>query len=132
MAFIPTEINLTQELIKNSHGYTIDEVSEIKTKFKELEVKVLSGYTHSIEEYKTIVIPHIRINRSEAFNLFQKDVKEKPLKPIKEKVVKPKKLTKKAIKDKIEGCLGKLAFGEALSDDEWNFFNEHTKSEKLL
>ncbi len=139
MGFVPkieTETVLDKPLY--SHGYTDVQVIEIKEKYKELLSKIeKTNYKPTLEETKFIVIPYIRIHRTEEFILNEKPEKIKKEKVVKEKVVKPpkepkiKKLTKKQIGEKIQEYVFKLSRGENLTEEEDLFLKEHTKQGHL-
>lgn len=120
---------------KYDHGYSIEEVEKIKEVFKILSKKVSEGYEVSLEEFKTIIIPHIRIHRTEEFILNEKPEKVKKEKIIKEKIEKiPKERKKKEIKikpewgeEKLQEIALKMALGENLTKEEIEFFNKTVK-----
>ena len=83
---IPQQIQ-TEEVKTYDHGFSAEEVQRIKGEYETLQVKVADGYKVTLDEFKTIVIPHCRIHRTEEFNLAK--LKEKPKKE--PKVPKEKK-----------------------------------------
>jgi len=112
------------------HGFSEEEVLNIKAKYKELEAKVVEGYEVTLDEFKSIVVPHCRIHRTEQFILNPVKVKEpkvpkeKKEKVIKEKVPKVKKLTQKQIKEntaKLQKIIMKKAANLSLTEDELEF-----------
>lgn len=115
-----------------SHGYSHQEVEEIKAKKKMLEARLLAnGSPVTLEEFKTIVVPHIRIHRTEEF-IFKPD---KPVKPKKEPVIReakqpkaPKapKITKKQELQVLQQLMFKLAQGGKLTPEEQVFFDKQT------
>jgi hypothetical protein len=124
-----SEIQTAAEQQRYHHGFSDSEVEEITVKFKDLQDKLeKKNIIPSLEEFKTIIVPHCRIKRTEAFNLqpvkevkarkekvIEYDengneiVKTKLAKPPKEKVVKVKKLTQKEIKTRVNSLIFKHA-----------------------
>jgi len=112
-----------------SHGVPPEQVEEVKKQKAELEKRIANGGEPvTLEEFKNIVIPFLRIHRTEVFLLTpvkEKKVRE-PRVP-KEKVVKPKRLTKKAIKERIDAIIfKKFTTTEGVTEEEESFLNEHT------
>ena len=109
------------------HGFSEEEVIEIKKAKKLIEKRDLLAEPVTREEFRLTIVPWQRIHRTEEFNL-------RPVKPIKvpkvpkEKVVKEKKLTKKAIKERL-GILifRKFASPEELTEEDILFLAEHTE-----
>jgi hypothetical protein len=132
MAFIvPVQIVIPENLPPvYDHGYSEEEVIQIKAAKKLIEKRNLVENPTTREEFRTIIVPWQRIHRTEQFILHP--VKEKVVRVPKEKVIKPpreakiKKLTKAQINAKISSCLFKLGTGEILTDDESSFLKEHT------
>jgi hypothetical protein len=111
------------------HGYTPEQVAIITANKKELERRNLSEVPVTLEEFKDIVVPYQRIQRTEIFNLNPE--KEKKVRVVKEKVVKIKKLTKKQIGEKVTEIVFKLARSEELTEEEQVFFKEHTTNDRV-
>ena len=128
--FAPTALNVTETKMYD-HGFTPEEVIDITAKKKELEKRNLAEEPVTLEEFKDIVVPFQRIQRTEVFNLNPE--KEKKVRVIKEKVVKEKvvRLTKKYIETKITEIVYKMARGEELLEEETEFFNKHTSKEGI-
>lgn len=124
MNFIPDTV-LNEAIPIYEHGFLPEQVEEIANKFKEIQKRDLFEIPTTREELKNIIIPMIRINRTKAFIL--KDEKKKPEKS--QRVPKPKKLTKKQIKEKISVINLKKAMGEELTEEETTFFNELLQQE---
>lgn len=119
-----------------NHGYSDEEVRRITDLHNELKARDLKSNPISLEEYKKIVVPFLRINRVEAFNLKAASAKKpkepKAAKAPKEpKVAKPKKLSKKAIEVELSRIVMAKAMGTSVSETDLAFFNEHTKSNLL-
>jgi hypothetical protein len=111
------------------HGYTPEQVAIITTNKKELERRNLSEVPVTLEEFKDIVVPYQRIQRTEVFNLNPE--KEKKVRVVKEKVVKVKKLTKKQISEKVTELVFKLARSEELTEEEQQFFKDNTNNTEV-
>lgn len=128
--FAPTTLNVVQPKLYD-HGFTVEEVISITAKKKQLEKRNLSEEPVTLEEFKDIVVPFQRIQRTEIFNLNPE--KEKKVRVLKEKVVKEKvvRLTKKFIESKITEIVYKMARGEELLEEETEFFNKHTSKEGI-
>lgn len=77
-------------------------------------------------------MPWNRIHRTEQFILHPPKVTK--AKTTRARTAKPKvkKLTKKAIQEKLNGIVFKQATGETLTDEEQVFFTTHTKGLSLL
>lgn len=129
--FAPKSLNVVAETKLYDHGFTPEEVITITAKKKELEKRNLAEEPVTLEEFKDIVVPYQRIQRTEVFNLNPE--KEKKVRVIKEKVVKEKvvRLTKKYIESKITEIVYKMARGEELLEEETEFFNKHTSKEGI-
>lgn len=114
------------------HGFSEEQVMWIKQKKEEINKRDLNKFPVTLDEFKTIIVPWQRIHRTEEFILHPVKVK-KPRAPKAPKVVKPKKLTKKQIKDKLNDIIFKQATGEQLTTEETTFFDEQMKlADKLL
>ncbi len=119
-----------------SSGYTEDEIMVIKVAHAKLSDRNLKVEPVTLEEFKTIVIPWQRINRTEVFTLNPDKVKavREPKAPRaprtpREKVAKaPKevKLTKKYISERLSDIIFQMAAGEMVSEEDTEFFNLHT------
>jgi hypothetical protein len=125
MAFIPPKILQEQtETVKYVSGYSEEEEQRIKAEKIKIEFRDLDKFPVTLEEFKTIICPWFRINRTEVFIL--NNVKEKVPRIKKEKIVKPKKLTKKQAQEKFKELIMKMAKGEEFSEEETLFYNSHT------
>ncbi len=138
--FAPAKVaEQPEEIVPYDHGFTPLEVERIKSAKLELDKKIERGYKHSLDEFKTIIVPHLRIHRTEAFILNPE--KEKKVRVAKEPgqprqtrakgEPKVKKLTKKEISARLDSIIMKMAMQQAISEDEQAFFNEHT-SQKVI
>lgn len=96
----------------------------VDARYNELAIKVAKGYIITLDEFKTIVVPWIRQHREQQFVLHKP--KAKPV-----RIPKPKKLTKKAIKEKLQDILYRLNFGEDVSEEDKEFFTAHIDQVKL-
>ena len=125
-SLVPTE---HQPVHFYSHGFTPEQVEEIKAKKLSIEKRDLKKEPVTLDEFKTIIVPWNRIHRTEQFILNPKKEKaeRKPREKKEPAPKKPKKLTKKHIQDKINDIVFKLAKGETISDEEQRFFDEQTK-----
>ena len=111
---------ITEQPNTYNHGYSIQEVDKLKTAKAELDKRNLTQEPVTLEEFKTIVVPWNRVLRVEEFILADtKKPKEKAT-----RIVKPKKLTKKAIKEKLNVIIFKKASGKELTKDEQIFMDE--------
>lgn len=95
-----------------NHGYTELEVHEVKLKFKELTKQ---GRIPTRQEFRDIVIPHIRIQRDETFTLFD--------------TAKTKPLSKATIGDKLQELRDKI-LDNTLTEDDMKFIQLHTGYDK--
>jgi len=115
-----------------SHGIPPEQVEEIKKQKELLEKRITNGGEPvTLEEFKTIVIPFLRIQRTEVFLLTP--IKEKKVRvPREPKAPKPKRLTKKAIQERLDAIIfKKFTTTDGLNEEEEAFLNEHT-SEKII
>ena len=123
--FAPT-ITIPEEKPKYDHGYTEEEVLCIKQRREEIFKRDLYAEPVTTEEFKTIIVPFCRINRTEKFILAPE---KKPKAP---KAPKEKKLTKKEIKLRMNNIIIAKAMGQSVSQEDEIFFKENTKEEKLI
>lgn len=123
--FAPT-ITIPEEKPKYDHGYTEEEVLRIKQRREEIFKRDLYAEPVTTEEFKTIIVPFCRINRTEKFILAPE---KKPKAP---KAPKEKKLTKKEIKLRMNNIIIAKAMGQSVSQEDEIFFKENTKEEKLI
>lgn len=107
-----------------THGYTPEEVEHITQKKKLLEKRNLVEEPVTLDEFRSIIIPFQRIQRTEIFNLNPE--KEKKVRVLKEKVVKVKKLTKKQINDEVTRIVFKRINNEELTEEEDTFLQANT------
>ena len=83
------------------HGFSPDEVVGIEDKYFGLFKRDLALEPTTLDEFKTIIVPWLRIHRTKAFNLFP-DKPEKVKRVPKEKVVKvPRVKKEKVVKEKV-------------------------------
>ena len=128
MAFLPpTTANLeqasqVQEVKQYSSGYTLEQEEHIKREKLELDRRDLIKEPVTLEEFRTIVAPWYRINRTEEFRLHPEKVKKERT----PREVKPKKLSKTAISKKLTEIIMKLGTGQSLTEEEELFYKEHT------
>lgn len=119
------------------HGYDEATVAKITQLHAEAKARDLKANPITLEEFKNVVVPFLRINRTEAFNIKAANTKVPKVKIPKEvkvkepKVLKPKKLTKKFIESELSRIIMSKATGVALSEADTTFFSEHTKSDLL-
>lgn len=123
--FAPT-ITIPEEKPKYDHGYSEEEVLRIKQRREEIFKRDLYAEPVTTEEFKTIIVPFCRINRTEKFILAPE---KKPKAP---KAPKEKKLTKKEIKLRMNNIIIAKAMGQSVSQEDEIFFKENTKEEKLI
>ena len=130
MAFKPGKLDVETpiETPIYDHGYSDEEVIKIKLAFKELDKRKDEGYILSLEDMEKVIIPHIRIHRTEVFTIQDKiklDEEEKKRikreKAQKDKPIKEKKMTKAAMKKRKDFLVEKL-YTEGLSDEELKEF----------
>ncbi len=121
-----------------SSGYSEEEILLITIAHKKLSDRNLKVEPVTLEEFKTIVIPWQRINRTEAFNLNPDKVKavRQPKEPsarkpraTASKESKVSKLTKKFISDKLSDIIFQMAAGEPVSNEDMVFFTTHTNKD---
>jgi len=129
----PTKISdlQSEEFPKYDHGFSEEEVLRIKEEFKKLESRqAKTGECPSLDEFKSIVIPHCRIHRTEQFILnpvkvrAAKEPKEKVAKVPKEKAQKVKKITQKEMKERqfrLQKIISLKAAGLAISESDIEF-----------
>jgi len=121
-----------------SHGIPLEKVDLIKQQKANLEKRINNGgEAVTLDEFKEIVIPWLRIHRTEAFILNKPKEKEKKVRDPKEpkaprqpKVPKPlkeKRLTKKETEKRLSVCIIKKALGQLLSEEEQAFFDEQAR-----
>ena len=123
--FAPNII-VPEEKPKYDHGYTEEEVLRIKQRREEIFKRDLYAAPVTTEEFKTIIVPFCRINRTEKFILAPE---KKPKAP---KAPKEKKLTKKEIKLRMNSIIIAKAMGQDVSEEDKIFFKENIKEEKLI
>ncbi len=123
----------TEQIQSYDHGFSEDQVSDILEKHKILMSRDLFAEPVTIEEMKQIVIPAIRINRTEDFILLKpKEKKVKvPKEPKEPKAPKPKKLTKKQITTRMNDLVFKKILGEELTEEENEFYEIHSAKSEL-
>jgi hypothetical protein len=135
-SWTPTKISdlQSEETPKYDHGFSEEEVLKIKDEFKKLETRqAKTGECPSLDEFKSIVIPHCRIHRTEQFILNPVKVKavkepkipkEKVAKVPKEKTLKVKKITQKEMKERqfrLQKIISLKAAGLAISESDIEF-----------
>jgi hypothetical protein len=126
MAFTKPTININpdeSEKPKYHHGFTESQVQEILHKKELIDKRDIITSPVTREEFRTIIIPWLRIHRTEEFIL--KEVKVKP--PKAPKVIKVKKPTKAQIKKRLNDLIFQIALGNELNEDDKAFYDEHTK-----
>jgi len=107
-----------------SHGYTEEQVLDITAKFKAIQKRDLLITPVTLAEMQEVIVPNARINRTTEFTLQAKAVKAKAASTVRSKAPpKPKKLTKKAIAERLSDIVFKRAAGTATAEEE-AFFNE--------
>lgn len=116
VVLVPTQVDKSPY----SHGFTQEEVLYIKANFTLLEKRDKTKEPVTLEEFKNIVIPACRINRTEEFILNPPKVKKVA------KLPKLPKLTKKAIRERLEVIILKKVQGKEVTEEEDSFFIEHS------
>jgi hypothetical protein len=116
-------------------GYSPEEEDRIKNAKVLIDKRDLSKEPVSLQEFRDIIAPWYRINRTEEFILHPEKVKtvrkaREAKAPKEPKEPKVKKLTKKQIQDKLSGLVMKLAMQVAFTEEEQVFFDEQTKGSK--
>jgi len=113
------------------HGFSNEQVATIKEGKAGLDARNLAEEPVTLEEFKTIVVPWNRIHRVEQFILhIEKPKVAKTPRAKKIVVPKVKKLTKKAIKEKLDSIIGKKMFGAEVTEEEEAFYNEQVELAK--
>jgi hypothetical protein len=108
-----TEITTTTPVYDS--GYTEERKHELEVAFKKLERRASRGEGEVTRaEFRDVVVPYMRCKRVSDFLL--KEPKPKPVKP--PRVKKPKKVTKKRLKEILPGIMEKLANGQPLDAEE--------------
>ena len=131
--FAPSSVEVPEvpTVINYSHGFSEQQVYEITLAKTNLDKRNLSEFPVTLEEFKTIIVPWQRIQRTVAFNLFPEKVKPVKVPKIPKvkvpKEPKPKKLTKKFINDEMGRLIFKRAMGQELSQEELTFIETHTQ-----
>lgn len=143
----PFAVNIFEqppEVIVYVHGIEPSKVDEIKQLKLALDKRISNGgEAVSLEEFTSIVIPWLRIHRTEVFILNpEKPKKEKKVREPKAKTpgvprqkasdssallggaTKEKKLTKKQVNEKMQSIIMKMAMGQVLLAEEQSFFEE--------
>jgi hypothetical protein len=136
MAFTPP-VSMTlpesAEPPKYSSGYPPEEEDRIKREKALIDARDLTLFPVTLEEFKTIVAPWFRINRTEEFILHPEKVKKERVpkvpkeKVVKERLPKEKKLTKGQVQAKLQEIIMKKAFGQEVSEEEESFYNTQYK-----
>lgn len=109
------------------HGYTEEQVEEIKKKFSLIEDR----QDISLEQFRDIVIPHIRIHRITEFKLAKEKKVRKVKEPKEPKEPKAKKLTKKQIDAKVFEITFKIAAGKDITEEEKEFYTQYKSNEVI-
>lgn len=115
-----------------SHGFTDIEAAELKAAHNKLGKRNLSEEPVTLQEFRDIVVPYLRIVRTTAFNLNPekiKPVKIPKIPKVKEPKVKEpkvKKLTKKFIKEELSRLVFAQAIGETITEEDILFIATHT------
>lgn len=118
--------NLTPEE-KYVHGYTDEEVARIKSQRDLIVSRDLFTNPVSLEEFKNVIIPFYRIQRTEVFKLQETKVKV----PKEPKPPKEKKLTKKAIQARITQLIFLKAAGGQWTEEDKKFMTIHQPTFKI-
>ena len=106
---------------KYSHGYSIERVDELKILKSAIELRDLGEQPVTLKEFKEVIVPWNRVHRVEQFVLFpEKQAKEKKTRA----AAKPKKLTKKAIQDRLNTLIFAKATGKEITEEEQTFIND--------
>jgi len=113
-----------------THGFSLEEETRIKEGKKAIEERDIVAEPVTLEEFKTIIVPWNRIYRTEQFILHPPKAAKKP-RAVRVTKPKVKKLTKKAIAEKINNIVFKIATGEEVSEEEQTFYENQVKESKL-
>ena len=101
-----------------SHGFPPEEVETIKLDREEISKRDLVAEPVTLEEFCKVIMPYLRITRTETFNLNAKKATTRKKTPA---------LTKKEINAQINAIAFKQATGESLTKEEEAFFKENAK-----
>jgi hypothetical protein len=122
--------------VKYDHGFSEEQVYLIKLKKQAIEKRNLTEEPVTLEEMQEVIVPYMRIIRTTAFILNPEKVKKvkeprvaktKTPRVAKPKIVKEKKLTQKAIKQRLDDIIYIMFSGTPLSEEDDAFFKEHTR-----
>jgi hypothetical protein len=132
-AFAP----IVEEVPKYLSGYSIEEEDRIKRGKALIDKRDLSKEPVSLQEFRDIIAPWYRINRTEEFILHPEKVKtvrkvREAKAPKEPKEPKVKKLTKKQTQEKLAELVMKLAMQVAFTEEEQVFFDEQTKGKNEI
>lgn len=137
--FSPSTTSIAQpedDIHPYSHGIEPSKVDSIIAAKIAIESRINNGGEPvTLEEFKEIIIPWLRIHRTTEFILNrpkEKKAKEPrepkasraPKAPKEPKPVKEKKMTKKDIEKLLNSCIMKMATGQTLTSEEQEFFNQ--------
>lgn len=137
MAFTPQVVELNETAAPNfySHGYTPEEVKEITEKRDKILSRNLREFPTTLEEFRDIIIPWCRMNRTQEFilNTKKKEESAKPKREKKEKTPsvkepKVKKLTKKEITSETQRIYMKQFSNQELSEEEKTFYETYMRN----
>ena len=134
MAFVvPKSLQETSEseVPKYSSGYTEEEELNIKQAKILIEQRDLESLPVTLEEFRLIIAPWFRINRTEEFILKAEKVKpvrvpREPKAPKAPKEPRVKKRTKAQVEFKMKELLFKLATNTEFTEEETLFYKEQT------
>lgn len=114
---------VSTELPKYEHGYSLEQVERLKLAKAAIEKRNLAENPVTLEEFKTIIVPWNRVHRTEVFNL----IPAKKVAAKKPRVAKVKKLTKKALQEKLNDVIFRKASGNDITNEEEEFLAEQLK-----
>jgi len=132
MAFIiPSSLEAPkEEPIQYVSGYSEEDEFRINQEKLLIDKRDLSIEPVTLEEFKDVIAPWFRINRTKEFVLHPEKIKKVRV-PREPKVKVPrepkvKKLTKAQIQNKLQGLIMKLAIRQEFTEEETAFYKEQT------
>jgi len=120
-----TKLVIGTESKEYSHGYNEEEVKKITLAKELIDKRDLIDYPVTLNEFKVVIIPYLRIQRTEAFNINTEVVKVKVTKP-------PKPPSAAALKKRYKTIQKSILDEVDVNEEDMEFYTNYTNQESLL
>lgn len=120
-----TKLVIGTESKEYSHGYNEEDVKKLTLAKELVDKRDLIDFPVTLDEFKSVIVPYLRIQRTEAFNINTEIVKVKSVKP-------PKPPSAAALKKRYKTIQKYILDEIEVNEEDMEFYTNYTTQESLL